>query len=94
MATAAVAKVDNQVPLHTDKIVRRLDDFPELVQALRDGDLLTVRLFCTQLFDCDGQRNPAGEQTPESVGETFPNLKRTTQVERACCASSKESRCV
>jgi hypothetical protein len=34
-----------------DKIVRRLDDFPELMQALRGGDLLTGRLVCAQLFD-------------------------------------------
>ena len=41
--------------IHTDKIVRRLDEFPELLQALRDGDLLTVRLIWAQL--CDGQRS-------------------------------------
>jgi hypothetical protein len=34
-----------------DKIVRRLDDFPELMQALRGGDLLGGRLVCAQLFD-------------------------------------------
>jgi hypothetical protein len=33
------------------KIVCRLDEFPELVEALRDGDLLTGRLCCAQLFD-------------------------------------------
>jgi len=33
------------------KIVRRLDDFPELMQALRGGDLLTGRLVCAQLFN-------------------------------------------
>jgi hypothetical protein len=68
MATATSAKVDNQVPLHTGKIVRRLDDFPELLQALNDGDLLTVRSFCAQLFDCDGQRDRMGELTcPSSL---------------------------
>ena len=65
MATAAVARVDNQGPHHTDKIVRRLDDFPELLQALRDGDLLTVRFLWEQLFDYDGQPNlHIGEPTP------------------------------
>ena len=54
MATAAVAKVDSRVPHHGDKIVRRLVDFPELLQALRDGDLSTVRFLWEQL--CDGQR--------------------------------------
>ena len=43
------------------KIVRRLDEFPELEEALRKGDLLKVRLFCAQLFDCDGRRNRAGD---------------------------------
>jgi len=47
-----------------DKIVRRLDQFPELVQALRDGDLVTGRLFCAQFFDCDGWRNRMGELKP------------------------------
>ena len=37
---------------HTDKIVQKLDDFPELLQALRDADLLTARLFCARLFNC------------------------------------------
>ncbi len=46
-----------------DKTVLRLDDFPELVHALRDGDLLTGRLFCAQLFDCDGWRNRLSETT-------------------------------
>jgi hypothetical protein len=46
------------------KIVRRLDEFPELEKALRDGDLLTGRLFCAQLFDCDGRRNRVGEVLP------------------------------
>lgn len=54
MATAAVARVDNQVPHHGDKIVRRLDEFPELLQALRDGDLSTVRLIWAQLFSIEG----------------------------------------
>jgi hypothetical protein len=65
MATAAVAKVDNQVPLHAETTVRRLEDFPELVQALRDGDLVTVRFLCAQLFDCDSRRNPT--RTPQAA---------------------------
>ena len=27
--------VEHPVPLHTDEVVRRLEDFPELLQALR-----------------------------------------------------------
>ena len=41
------------------KIVCRLDEFPELVEALHEGDLLTARLYCAQIFDFD-----AGESAP------------------------------
>ena len=64
MATASIAKVDNAVPVHTGKIVCRLDLFPELVQALCDGDLLTGRLFCARLFNLDERRNHLDEVTP------------------------------
>lgn len=62
----AMEKVGEDIAsLHLDdKIVRRLDGFPELVQALRDGDLVTGRLFCAQLFDCDGWQNRTGELKP------------------------------
>ena len=74
MATATIAKVDNRVPLYTDKIVCRLDLFPELVQALHHGDVLTGRLFCAQLFDCDGQRNlRMGERTPSVLAAMKPH---------------------
>jgi len=36
---------------HADKIVRRLEDFPELMQALRRGDLTAGRLLCAQVFN-------------------------------------------
>jgi hypothetical protein len=39
------------------KIVRRLDEFPELGKALHDGDLLTGRLFCAQLFHFDERQS-------------------------------------
>jgi len=51
----------------TDKTVRRLDDFPELLHALRDGDLLTGRIFCAQLFDRDGWRSHLAEVTPRQA---------------------------
>jgi hypothetical protein len=60
----------NPVSFHGDKIVRRLDEFPDLVQALRDGDLLTGRMFCAQLFDFDarrGLRENNGTDRPQSV---------------------------
>ena len=47
-----------------DKIVHRLDEFPELLQALRDGDVLTGRLFCAQLFSLDERRDHMDEVTP------------------------------
>jgi len=59
MATPITAKAGNRFPIHTDTIVRRLDLFPELVRALRDGDLLAGRLFCTELFDCELTPTPA-----------------------------------
>jgi hypothetical protein len=46
-----------------DRIVRRIDDYPELSQALRDGDLPTARLLCARLFDlgCEAHRPPASK---------------------------------
>ena len=35
----------------SDKIVRRLEDFPELMRALRGGDLRTGRLLCAEVFN-------------------------------------------
>jgi hypothetical protein len=64
MATATTAKADNPFPIHTDTIVRRLDLYPELMQALRDGDLLTGRMFCARLFNLDERRNHVDEVTP------------------------------
>jgi hypothetical protein len=57
--STTVTNIENR----NDKTVRRLDAFPELLHALRDGDLQTGRLFCAQLFDCDGPRNRFGEVT-------------------------------
>ena len=51
------------------KTVRRLDEFPELEKALREGDLLAGRLFCAQLFDYDVRRNHVGEVTPTVFGK-------------------------
>ena len=65
MATAAVAKVDNRVLLHSETTVRRLEEFPELLQALRDGDLSTVRFLWKQLFEWDEQRTSKDVPTPK-----------------------------
>lgn len=37
--------------VHTDKIVGRLGEFPELTKAVREGDLALVSTLCTQLFE-------------------------------------------
>ena len=47
--------IDHAVPVSTDKIVRRLDEFPELLAALRDSDFLTARSFCAQMFNLDAR---------------------------------------
>lgn len=56
--------IDVRAPVNTlkssfcgGKTVRRLDEFPELEKALRDGDLLTGRLFCAQLFQFDERQS-------------------------------------
>lgn len=36
--------------LHSDKIVGRLGDFPELTKAVRAGDVAMVNTLCAQLF--------------------------------------------
>ena len=54
MVTSTGINIEHPTSLHTDKIVRRLEDFPELLQALSDGDLSAVRFLWAQL--CDGQR--------------------------------------
>ncbi len=47
-----------------DATVRKLDEFPELLEALRDGDLLTARSVCAQLFGIERpQRSDAGEES-------------------------------
>jgi len=59
MATPTRIQCENPIFLHGDgeKIVFKLDFFPELIQALRDGDVLTGRLFCAQLFGFGAGRN-------------------------------------
>jgi len=61
------------VSIHGHKIVRRLDEFPELIQALRDGDLLTGRIFCARLFDFDTRRS-LRERKQASVLQTRGSL--------------------
>jgi hypothetical protein len=57
MATPARIKDANHVRFCGDKVVFRLDDFPELTKALRDGDLTTGRTLCARLFDFEPRQN-------------------------------------
>jgi hypothetical protein len=75
MVTPTGMNIENSVSLHDDTIVCRLDLFPELVRALRDGDLLAGRLFCAQLFGCEGQRYRIGELTPALPAAMHPRNK-------------------
>jgi len=45
---------EDQQPLNQpDKIIPKLENFPELVEALRDGNQVRARLLFAQLFDGD-----------------------------------------
>lgn len=65
MSTPSVRIGKYPISLRADKIVRRLEDFPELVQALRDGDMPRVRFLWEQLFECDEQRTSWDVPTPK-----------------------------
>jgi hypothetical protein len=41
---------ENACFFHSDNIVGLLGDFPELTQAVREGDLATISILCAQLF--------------------------------------------
>ncbi len=55
-----------------DTIVLRLDEFPELAEALRRGDYVTARRICFQIFDLD-----SGAITPPRRPAASPSPKRT-----------------
>jgi hypothetical protein len=62
------------------KTVRRLDEFPELVEALRDGVLLAGRLCCAQLFDFDaGKSSRVQEQRPKPQSEICAGISTLTR---------------
>lgn len=58
MATMVGAKVENSMAADRDRIVRRLDEFPELKNAIRRGDVPTGRYLCAQLFNLSAQPAP------------------------------------
>jgi len=68
MNSKVIEHVDHAVPFQTDKIVRRLDEFPELLAALRDSDFLTARSFCAQMFNLDERTTPATPK-PTSIAQ-------------------------
>ena len=54
------------------KIVLKLDNFPKLAKALRDGDLPTARVLCARLFEID-----SGAQTlPDASGALLEEGRR------------------
>jgi hypothetical protein len=53
MATRVENRVNSSVSADCDRIVRRLDEFPELRNAIRRGDVPTGRYLCAQLFKLD-----------------------------------------
>jgi len=53
MATPVDNRVESSVLTDRDRIVRRLDEFPELKNAIRRGDVPTGRYLCAQLFKLD-----------------------------------------
>jgi hypothetical protein len=58
MVTPAGIRVETMTFGERDKIVRRLDEFPELNTALRTGDVGRGRILCAQLFNsetCQGR---------------------------------------
>ena len=53
MATPLSTKVDSSVPADRDRVVRTLDEFPELQKALRTGDVPMGRTLCAKLFNVE-----------------------------------------
>ena len=58
MATTVDTRVESSFPADRDRIVRRLDEFPELKNAIRKGDVPTGRYLCAQLFKLGSQPAP------------------------------------
>jgi hypothetical protein len=51
--TIMATGIETSACAERDRIVRRLDEFPELTKALRNGDVPTGRYLCAQLFNLD-----------------------------------------
>ncbi len=61
MTTVSDRKVEIARFVHTDKIVGRLGQYPELTEAVRGGDVAAVSFLCAQLFELNsGARMLAG----------------------------------
>ena len=69
------------------KTVRRLDEFPDLVEALRNGDLLTGQLFCARLFGLDSRRSSQVREQASVLSDPAGNSRRT----EICAGVSKAS---
>ena len=69
MPTSTSARVESPAPLPTDEIVHTLAEFPELMKAVRDGDLATISILCAQLFDLDASRSTRFKSSDHSQAE-------------------------
>ena len=64
--------IESPVTLHSD---RKTDRVPELLAILRDGDLLSGRLFCAQVFDRDTHGLRVGVRTSQlPLGKRLPSF--------------------
>jgi hypothetical protein len=54
MTTQRATTSENSV----DKIARKLDEFPELLDALREYNVLTSGSFCERLLNSDDMQDP------------------------------------
>jgi hypothetical protein len=58
----------------SDRIVRRIDDYPELSKALREGDVSTARQLCAALFSGPQDRKDPMSCRPARRELTKSNL--------------------
>jgi hypothetical protein len=60
-------KAQNARFVHTDNIVGMLGEFPELTKAVRERDVATVSILCSQLLDSNSVakvRPPQARRNP------------------------------
>ena len=53
-------RAESALFVHTDTIVGKLGEFPELTKAVRDGDLDTISGLCAGLYFLNSRANGRG----------------------------------